>query len=71
MITTRMLVRTLVTGVAAAVVAFGIVMVDRSGTLPAGTTHPDAPDAITGTQLAASSLDNAREGDGTLYGYRV
>ncbi|RDK11363.1 hypothetical protein [Cupriavidus lacunae] len=41
---------------------------DHPGTPPAGAAQPNDNAS---RQLAASSLDNAREGDGTLYGYRV
>lgn len=47
-------------------------------TLATANDHPGAPPVgavqLNGnarSELAASSLDNAREGDGTLYGYRV
>ena len=53
----------------AAVASLALAIVDGYPSSPPAGAVP--PNESTSSQLAANSLDNAREGDGTLYGYRV
>ncbi|MGO4327133.1 hypothetical protein AB4Z48_26615 [Cupriavidus sp. 2TAF22] len=69
MIRTRMpmLAITVAAFAAAASVALATVN-DHTGGPPAGTVQPNGNAR---SELAGDPLDNAREADGTLYGYRV
>ncbi|MDF3885452.1 hypothetical protein [Cupriavidus basilensis] len=69
MIRTRMLMRA--TTAAAFAVAANLVLAtvnDHAGGPPVGTVQPNGNAC---SELAGDPLDNAREADGTLYGYRV
>ncbi|AQV97420.1 hypothetical protein BJN34_26515 [Cupriavidus necator] len=68
MIRTRILMAIAATAFAAFANPILATVNDHPGTPPAGAVQPNDNAS---RQLAASSLDNAREGDGTLYGYRV
>lgn len=69
MIARRMLIRALAPSAVVDAAALVLAMVD--GQLDAPPAGAVQPNETTSSQVAASSLDNAREGDGTLYGYRV
>jgi hypothetical protein len=56
-----------ITAAAAANLAMAMVN-DHAGGPPAGTVQPNSNAC---DELAGDPLDNAREGGGTLYGYRV
>ncbi|MFJ1258891.1 hypothetical protein [Cupriavidus sp. CuC1] len=75
MITKRLFSAVLMLGVAVAVAAMATAAtrnVDiRADVLPPTPEVSRADGQAPNSQVVADSLDNARSGDGTLYGYRV
>lgn len=69
MIRTRMLMRAITAAAFAAAANLALATVnDHAGRPPVGTVQPNGNAC---SELAGDPLDNAREADGTLYGYRV
>ena len=69
MIRTRMLVLAVTTAAFASAVTRPLATVNiHAGRPPVCAVQPNG---ITPSELAGNPLDNAREADGTIYGYRV
>lgn len=69
MIHTRMLMRAITAAAFAAAANLALATVnDPAGRPPVGTVQPNGNAC---REFAGDPLDNAREADGTLYGYRV